>query len=161
MTRRAVRAFDYVNHPYEPVRDALRQDAAGIFQKATQLARERSGEIVASLSVNLSGLQISREVALQIGALREEGSLFSRVAHIDLEWHAVESPGLFPTLKADFRIYPLSVTETQIDLSGEYEPPLGVLGGAIDAVVGHRLAEASVHRFVRAVVEGLRRDVTP
>jgi hypothetical protein len=36
---------------------------------------------------------------------------------------------------------------------------MGVLGTAIDAVVGHRIAEASVHRFVRAVVERLRQDL--
>jgi len=159
MTKRVVRAFDYVNHPYEPVRDAVRKDAAGIFQKATQAAEERGGQIVASLSVNLSGLQISKDIAVQIGAMREEGSLFSRVTHVELEWHAAENPGLFPAMKADLKIYPLSATETEIDLSGEYEPPLGLLGGAIDAVLGHRLAEASVHGFVRAVVERLRRDV--
>ena len=36
---------------------------------------------------------------------------------------------------------------------------MGVLGGAIDAVVGHRIAEATVHRFVGAVVDRLRQEV--
>jgi hypothetical protein len=36
---------------------------------------------------------------------------------------------------------------------------MGVLGTALDAVVGHRIAEASVHRFVRAIVERLRQDL--
>jgi hypothetical protein len=160
MAKRTVRAFDYVNHSYEAVRDAMRKDTAGIFQRATKVAEARSGEIVASLSVNVSGLQISKDVAIKIGAVREEGSLGSRVTHIELEWHAAESPGLFPMMKADLRIYALSPTETQIELSGEYDPPMGALGGAIDAVLGHRLAEASVHRFVRAVVERLRHDVS-
>jgi hypothetical protein len=61
-------------------------------------------------------------------------------------------------MKADVAIYPLSPTETQIDFSGKYEPPLGLFGGAMDAAVGHRMAEASVHRFVVAVVERLRQE---
>jgi hypothetical protein len=159
MSKRAIRAFDYVNHRYEAVRDAIRSDAAGIFQRATRVATERGGEIVAALSVNISGVQLSKNVAIEIGAISEEGSSLTRVTHVPLSWHASENPGLFPVLQADLRIYPLSSTETEVDLVGEYEPPLGLLGGAIDAVVGHRLAEASVHRFVSEVVERLRRDV--
>jgi len=159
MAKRPVRAFDYVNHPYEPVRDAIHRDAAGIIQKATRVAEQRSGELVAALSVDVSGVHVSKEVAIHVGAIRDEGQLFSRVTHVELEWQAADSPGLFPVMKADLKVYPLSPTETQIELVGEYEPPLGVLGGAIDAVVGHRLAEASVHRFVRAVVETLRQDI--
>lgn len=159
MSKRPVRAFDYVNHPYEPVRDALKKDAAGIFQKATKVAEERSGELVASLSVDVSGIQLSKDVQIKVIGVHEDGERFSRVTHVELQWQAADSPGLFPLMKADLKIYPLSTTETQIELAGEYQPPLGKLGGAIDAVVGHRLAEASVHRFVHAVVEHLRREV--
>lgn len=159
MATHRIRAYDYVNHPYESVRDAVRADAAGILQRATMMAEKRGGEIVAALEVNIAGLRVSKEVVVRVGAIREEGSVHSRVTHVELEWQAREQPGLFPAMKADLRIYPLSPTETQIDLEGDYEPPLGLLGSAVDAVVGHRLAEASVHRFVRAVVERLRQDV--
>jgi hypothetical protein len=159
MTKRAIRAFDYVNHPYEPVRDAVRKDPSSIFQKATKVAEERSGELVASLSVDVSGMRISKDIAIEVNSIREEGERSARVTHVELEWKAADAPGLFPIMKGDLKIYPLSPTETQIELSGEYEPPLGPLGGAIDAAVGHRLAEASVHRFVHAVVERLRHDV--
>ena len=66
------------------------------------------------------------------------------------------SPHLFPFMKAELSIYPLTATETQLDLSGHYEPPLGALGTAVDALIGHRLAEASVHRFVTDVAEYLK-----
>ena len=46
--------------------------------------------------------------------------------------------------------------ETQLDFSGQYEPPLGAVGDAVDALVGHRIAEASVHRFVTDVARYLR-----
>ena len=37
---------------------------------------------------------------------------------------------------------------------------MGVLGTALDAVVGHRVAEASVLRFVQAVAEHLRQTLS-
>ena len=51
-------------------------------------------------------------------------------------------------MTAVLAVYPLTATETQLDFSGQYDPPLGAVGDAVDALVGHRIAEASVHRFV-------------
>jgi hypothetical protein len=158
MTKRAVRAYDYVNHRYEHVRDALKADALGIFQQATHAAEARGGEVAASLSVDVSGLQVSKDIDITVGAIHEDTSP-SAVTHVELEWRASESPRLFPVMKGDLKVYPLTATETLVDFNGEYEPPMGLIGGAIDAVVGHRLAEASVHRFVVAVVERLRQAV--
>jgi len=61
------------------------------------------------------------------------------------------SPRLFPLMKGELSIYPLTSTETQLDFSGEYEPPLGALGKTMNAIVLHRVAEASVHRFINDV----------
>jgi len=157
MSQREIRAFDYVNQPYEKVRDALRADAAGIFQAATQVAQARTGELVASLTVEVKGIEVTKEITIRIGDIREEpGPKLSHVTHVEVEWQAKDAPGLFPTMKADLTVYPLSATETQIDLQGRYAPPMGALGGAIDAIVGHRIAEASIHRFVTSVAERLR-----
>jgi hypothetical protein len=62
-------------------------------------------------------------------------------------------------MSAELSIYPLTATETQLDFLGRYEPPLGAVGGAVDAVVGHRIAEASVHRFLSDVAAYLRRSL--
>jgi hypothetical protein len=162
MTSREIRAYDYVNQPYEAVRDALTNDAAAIFQRATKLAEGRSGELVAALSVNVRGLELSTDVQLSVGETREEqrsGSRLSRTLHVPLSWQAAQSPGLFPIMRGECLVYPLSSSETQIELQGHYQPPFGALGGALDAVAGHRVAEASIHRFVRAVVERLRHEL--
>jgi len=78
------------------------------------------------------------------------------VTRLFLEWEAATAPRLFPLMKAELSIYPLTSTETQLDFLGLYEPPLGALGRAVNAVVGHRIAEASVHRFINEVAEHLR-----
>jgi hypothetical protein len=59
-------------------------------------------------------------------------------------------------MKAELSIYPLTGTETQLDFLGLYEPPFGALGKAMNAIVGHRIAEVSVHRFISDVAGYLR-----
>ena len=78
---------------------------------------------------------------------------------LQLEWEAARMPRLFPIMKADLSIYPLTATETQLDFKGVYEPPLGPLGKAVNAMVGHRIAEVSVHRFVSDVAGYLRKTL--
>jgi hypothetical protein len=159
MSEREIRSYDYVNQPYEPVRDALKQDAASVFERATRRAEARRGELLAALSVELGGVQVGKDVELSVGELHEEqrgSSTMSRVLHVPLSWHAAQAPGLFPVMRGEFLVYPLSSSETQIELHGHYAVPLGVVGNVLDAVAGHRLAEASVQRFVHAVAEHLR-----
>ena len=59
-------------------------------------------------------------------------------------------------MTAVLTIYPLTATETQLDFLGNSDPPLGVVGDAMNAIVGRRIAEASVHRFVTDVARYLR-----
>jgi len=65
-------------------------------------------------------------------------------------------PRLFPLMKAELSIYPLTATETQLDFSGVYEPPFGAVGKTMNAILGYRIAEVCVHRFVSDVAAYLR-----
>jgi hypothetical protein len=77
----------------------------------------------------------------------------------EIEWNAETSSALFPTMRATLVAYPLGPAETQLDLRGEYDPPGGVVGAAADWLVGHRIAEASVHRFLDEVADRLGREL--
>jgi hypothetical protein len=46
-----------------------------------------------------------------------------------------------------------------LDFNGLYEPPLGPLGKAVNAIIGYRIAEASVHRFINDVAGYLRKTL--
>ena len=61
-------------------------------------------------------------------------------------------------MSARLSVSPLTFAETRIDFEGVYQPPLGPVGQVLDSAVGHRLAEASVHRFVNEVIEEIRRS---
>jgi hypothetical protein len=157
--RREIRCFDYVNHPYEEVRDALTGDAKAIFGAATRVAESRAESVASALRVNIGGLEVGKTIAISVQKVEEQpGEVLSTpVTRLQLEWAAAGSPRLFPLMKGELAIYPLTATETQLDFSGRYEPPLGALGSAVDAVAGHRVAEASVHRFLTDVADYLRR----
>ena len=154
-----IRCFDYVNHRYAQVRDSLKANPLAVFQHATTSAAARAHAVASHLHANIAGLDVGKEVEIVAGPLEEStmGPSSSPVTRLHLEWKASESAGLFPTMHADLSVYPLTATETQLDFSGHYEPPLGPLGTAVDALMGHRIAEASVHRFVSDVANHLRK----
>mgnify|MGYP003471506271 FL=1 len=81
------------------------------------------------------------------------------ITEFPLSGRSKHRPGLFPHMKARLQVYPLSTTETQLELEGVYDPPLGLLGDALDALVGHRIAEASVLQFVQDVAARLRSEM--
>ena len=74
-------------------------------------------------------------------------------------WSSVSSPSLFPRMIAKLSVYPLSREVTQLEFEGTYDPPLGLLGDAVDAFVGHRIAEASALQFLRDVSALLRAEL--
>lgn len=155
---RDIRSFDYVNHPYDRVRDALKANATEVFRMATHAARSRLESVASVLRVNIGAVEVSTAIDIEVGAIAEVpgGPGRPRMLEIPVRWKAAERSALFPVMSAQLDVYPLTATETQLDFHGHYDPPLGVLGSAVDAAVGHRIAEASVHRFVAEVAQYLR-----
>src|ERR1019366_2297807 len=150
---REIRCYDYVNHPYEQVREALSRDAIAVFQAATKAAASRAQSVAAELRLDLGGIAVEADIKISLKNIDERGAeaMAGPVTRLQLEWEAATMPRLFPFMKGDLAIYPLTSTETQLDFSGVYEPPLGALGKAVNAIAGHRIAEVSVHRFINHV----------
>ena len=153
-----IRCYDYVNHPYERVRDTLTQHALTVFQSATKAAAYRAESIAAELHVNMGGVGIKSDIKISVKNVEEKvaDAMSTPVTRLLLEWEAATTPRLFPLMKGELSIYPLTATETQLDFWGLYEPPFGAVGKAMNAIVGHRIAEVSVHRFISDVAGYLR-----
>jgi len=153
-----IHKFDYVNHPYERVRDALKHDAPAVFQAATKAAADRVRSLASELRVDVGGIGVSADVKITVTKVEEKtlDGLSTPAACLFLEWEAASMPRLFPLMRAEFSVYPLTPTETQLDFLGVYEPPFGPVGKAMNAIIAHRIAEASVQRFVADVAAHLR-----
>ena len=161
-TGREIRCYDYVNQPYERVRNALSADPLTVFQSATKSAASRAQSVASELRADLGGIAVSTDISISVKKIEEAPSALSAapVTHLQLEWQASNMPGLFPLMKADLSIYPLTTTETQLDFAGFYEPPMGAVGKALNSIAGHRIAEATVHRFVADVAGYLRNTLS-
>lgn len=161
MSGRDVRSFEYVNHPYERVRDALTDDPLEIFRSATRAAASRVRSLASELRVSVAGVEVGAEIDISVGEVEEveRGRVAGRATRLPLEWEAAKHPRLFPLMSGVLSVYALTATETQLDFSGSYDPPLGPLGDALDAVALRRVAEASVHRFVQDVAHYLREEL--
>jgi hypothetical protein len=153
-----IRCYDYVNHPYATVRDQLTKDAPALFQAATKAAATRADSVASELHAGIGGIGMEADVRISVKNIEEKISeaMSVPVTKLQVEWEAATMPHLFPLMKADISIYPLTRTETQLEFLGLYEPPLGALGKVVNAMIGYRIAEASVHRFVSDVAHHLR-----
>jgi hypothetical protein len=158
---REIRCYDYVNHPYERVRDALKQNALTVFQSATKTAASRAQSVAAELHVDFGGIGVKSDVKIVLKSVEESAPdpTSNPTTTLRLEWEAATMPDLFPLMNGALSIYPLTSTETQLDFFGVYKPPFGAVGKTMNAIVGHRIAEASVHRFVNDVAGYLRQTL--
>jgi hypothetical protein len=150
---REVRCYEYVSVPYERVRELLRSaEAAAIFTRATANAADRARELLATLRLNVGPLEVGVDVRVQVTGMTDDVTEIGEPrTRLDFAWEAIRNPGFFPTMEGTLNVHPLSPAETQLDLHGRYRPPLGPVGTAIDAAVGHRIAEATVLRLLRDI----------
>ena len=159
---REVRCYDYVPVRFERVRELLRSEGIAIFSRATTTVNERARELVATLRLDVGPVELGVDVQLRVKGITDENTAMGDPrTRLDFSWEARQRAALFPTMDASLSAYPLSPEETQLDLQGWYQPPLGPLGNALDATAGHRVAEATVLRLLRDVRAQLLSDLRP
>jgi hypothetical protein len=156
-----LRCYQYVNRPYDAVRELLRQRPLEVFQRATTSAAERANAVEASLRAGIAGIDVGVDVRIHLHGIHDDAGVagLSPVTRVTLVWEAKRAPAFFPVMKAELSFFPLTSTETQLELEGAYRPPLGAVGKVADAALGHRVAEATVHRFLDNIVEQIRREL--
>lgn len=158
--RHQLRCFDYVNRPYEQVREALSTSARTIFERSTRSAGDRAHDAGAELRVRVGAVEIAADITIEITEIPGARSPANRPAtRLNLTWRSRRRPGLFPEMTASLWAYALAPRETQIELIGSYDPPLGLIGDALDAIALHRLAEESVRRFLADIASYLSAEL--
>jgi hypothetical protein len=158
---RTIHSYDYVNHPYDTVRNAMSGDVESVFSSATKTAASRARSVASELRINIGGIEISTDISISVKDTKEmaRAATSPPMTRLQLQWSAINKPYFFPFMNAELSFYPLTPTETQLDFQGDYEVPMGAVGRRIDALLFHRIAEASVHRFVSEVAAYLRTEL--
>lgn len=155
--------YGYVDRPYENVRNLLRSRPDEVLQRATNAASDRAGVLLARLRLEGLGVEVGVEVHIEVARRPDEpteGGL-PPVTHFVLSWRAANAAGLFPSMTADLAVSPMTSAETRIEFEGTYRPPFAAAGKVFDAAVGHRIAEATVHRFVNDLIDQIRIELPP
>jgi hypothetical protein len=147
----------YLELPIPPARveQALLGSPAWLSELAGE-AQQRGDVLLAEVGVGPLGPRLGRRVAVRLG----EPVAFPSMTSLPMTWEPIGMDGLFPRLDADLEIGPLGEDRTQLAISARYRPPLGVLGQAIDRVLLHRVAEATVKDFLDRVGQAIAGHAT-
>jgi hypothetical protein len=158
---RTVRCCKKVDRPFDPVAAVLCGEPSALLQRATTSAAARAASLAANLHVEVMGLEVGVNVRLSVRRVRriETDDGQSSTISVELTWEAIRSTGLFPSMLAELTARPRSAGDTQLEMVGAYWTPMGPLGAAIDAALGHRIAEASVQHFLEDVAAQLQSEL--
>jgi hypothetical protein len=160
LSKTKVRWLDRVDRPYQKVQELLTQNANEVFHRATSTANSRMETEAADLHTKIGGREFRKDVMVKVQSCTDIESESDPKIVIDLEWKATESQFMFPTMFAQLHVFPINTNLTQLDFRGEYEPPMGLFGKAIDKAMGQKIAEGCVRNFVEEVTDYLHKSLT-
>lgn len=152
-----VRYYVEIPLPPDQVEAALVAAPAGWLSALAGEADQRGGCLLAEVGVGPLGPHLGRRVAVSVGPpLRYPSKTL-----LPFTWRPASGTGLLPDLDGDIELGALGDDRTQIAISGRYRPPLGSLGRAVDRVLLHRVAEATVKDFLDRVAAALAHPPQP
>ena len=143
--------FIHVPLPVAQVRHRLLVAVSGLWQQVAEAAYDEGEELLSRVGPFGPVPGLSKAVSVYVGKVRDRGEGFV----MPLRWSATGPTELFPVMEADLEIAPLGTYESQLRLSGSYEPPLGSVGRRLDRLLLHQLAEATVRAFLSELVAAL------
>ena len=129
--------YIHVERPFEETEPALLRMLPGLQGWADDAYRK--GEHLQTWMGPRSGV-LAKTVDVSVGSpARGAGETW-----IPIRWEATGTPSLFPSMDADLIVASVGESLTQVALRGTYRAPFGKVGEAMDRMVLHRVAEASV-----------------
>ena len=139
--------------PYE---EARRRLLAYLQVDGLQASSEDAFEVGRELLVRAGVGAVSKQVLVQLLRPYEHGG----VTVVPLRWVATGATGtMFPQLDGNLELAPTDDGGSTLALAGAYRAPLAAVGASLDRVLLHRVAEASVRRFLQDVADDLQAGV--
>jgi hypothetical protein len=133
--------------PAGQVEHAMLDSPADWLSTVAGAAQERGDGLLTEVGVGPLGPRLARRVTVQVGAPVQ----FPSMTSLPLTWEPVGLEGLLRRLDANIELGFLGEDRTQLAISARYRPPLGVVGQAVDRVLLHRVAEATLKDFLDRV----------
>ena len=138
-----------VKAPYSVAMDAI-----------VRFLKAKKNRVVLTVPLKSLGLgtNLGLEREVDVAFVPLHGHKGERLLHDELQlaWQPTGG-GPFPAFKGSLKMHPLGA-DTELILNGEYQPPLGAVGEAFDAVIGKRISEATAQELLEALRAGLEAD---
>jgi hypothetical protein len=149
--------FILVSLPVAQVRQRLLHAVTGLWQQAAVAAYDEGEDLLRRVGPCGPVPGLSKTVSMHVGDVRDRGEGFV----MTLQWSATGPTELFPVMQADLEITPLGAHQSQLRLSGSYDPPMGAFGRRLDRLLLHQIAEATVRALLKQLVTALLAEPTP
>ena len=150
-----VEHYRFIDRSWNALREVVSRDATRLLQRATDEAERHVDQLMRRLSSEVGGVEVGKDVVIDVG---DPERVDDRHVRIPLRWEAASQSSLFPTMDATLELIGSSSflpERTKVLLVGDYDPPLGAVGQAIDEAALHRVAEDAVARFVDEVADDI------
>lgn len=114
-------------------------------------AGEQGDRLTLNVGLDVAGRHVGGPVGLEVGEPIDSHHLVM----LPLRLRSRDHRRLFPTLEGSLDAAWLGRGRTYLALSLTYEPPLGLVGRAVDRALLHRVAETVSQRFLEAIANEL------
>ena len=144
-----------IERPLSSVVATMADDPGEVLANATKAAVSKANEVIVHLEGKWAWFDLDESVQAEVGTLEEDRSM----ARIPLSWKADKHKRLLPSLQGHLGFYSLSAKHTELSYTATYAPPLGLFGGIEDFLVGRRVLDAVLGRFLEEVVSHLEVEI--
>jgi hypothetical protein len=136
--------------------DVAWEQAASAFRQLTaDYAADRDADLeLRRIGFEMPPLRVRRRVDMAFKELEEAAP---RVLTAVVEWRAAAAEGLFPVWEGRLEIAAHGSRRTRLTIHGNYFPPLGAAGEAVDQALMNRVARASISDFLERLAADLGR----
>lgn len=147
-----LRYYTVIDRPFEETEGAFLSSAENWMPVLASEANGKGARLLSELGFKVGDRRVARQIELKLGDALRGPALTVR----PVRWHAAANVGLFPELDGHIEVAALGAGATQLGLSANYKPPLGLIGKLADRTLLHRVAEVTVKDFLERVAGRLR-----
>lgn len=137
-----------VEGPFEAISDLLEKDPGGLLSAATEAAAAAANEVIVHLEGKWKWFDLDESVEAEVGTIERTNSM----ARLPLSWKADSHKRLLPSLNGHLGLYNMSSKHSELSYTATYAPPLGLFGGLEDFLLGRRILESVLGRFLEELV---------
>jgi hypothetical protein len=147
-----LRYYVVVDRPFDEVEAEVMKSADHWMPALVVKANGHGVELLSELGFEVAKRRVAKRIEVTLGWPKQAPG----VTLVPIKWRAADDAALFPVLDGHLEIAKLGLNTTQLGLSANYEPPLGLMGKIADRALLHRVAEVAVKDFVEQI--GARLD---